>query len=539
MSRGGEVLVRCLEAQGVDRVFCVPGESYLAALDALHDSPIEVVVCRHEGGAAMMAEADGKLTGRPGIAFCTRGPGATNAASGVHVAQQDSTPMLLLVGQIGRDMGGRDAFQEVDFRQMFGGMAKWVDEIRDPARIPEIVSHAYHVAMSGRPGPVVLALPEDMLRAASEAEPGPRVEVSAPHPSTQDLRRLGELLEAAQRPFAVVGGSRWTATAVEDLQEFAASWDLPVGCSFRRQMLFDHLHPAYAGDVALGINPKLRQRLAEADLLLLLGGRFSEVPSQGFSMLGIPDPAVPVVHVHPGAEELGRIYRPALAINATPGALLAAAPRGPGGGSRIKLAHADYLEWSTPRPDHGELQFGEIVRWLRDHLPEDTVITNGAGNYSIWLHRFFRYRRFGTQLAPVSGSMGYGLPAAIAAGLRHRDRPVVCLAGDGCFQMTGQEFATAVQYRVPLVVVLWDNGMYGTIRMHQSRAYPGRVTATSLVNPDFAALARACGGFGETVTDTAGFVTAFERAVVSGLPALIHLKPDPALVAPGRVLTDG
>jgi acetolactate synthase-1/2/3 large subunit len=353
------------------------------------------------------------------------------------------------------------------------------------------------------------------------------------------MRRLGELLAAAQRPFAVVGGSRWTAEAVEDLQEFAASWDLPVGCSFRRQMLFDHLHPAYAGDVALGINPKLRQRLAEADLLLLLGGRFSEVPSQGFSMLGIPEPAVPVVHVHPGAEELGRIYRPALAINATPGALLASAPRGPGGGSRIRQAHADYLDWSTPQPDHGALQFGEIVHWLRDHLPEDAVITNGAGNYSIWLHRFFRYRRFGTQLAPVSGSMGYGLPAAIAAGLRHRDRPVVCLAGDGCFQMTGQEFATAVQYRVPLVVVLWDNGMYGTIRMHQSRAYPGRVTATSLVNPDFAALARACGGFGETVTDTAGFVAAFERAVVSELPALIHLKPDPVLVAPGRVLTDG
>jgi acetolactate synthase I/II/III large subunit len=538
MSYGGKLLVDCLTAQGVERVFCVPGESYLAVLNALHDVPIEAVVCRHEGGAAMMAEADGKMTGRPGIAFVTRGPGATNASSGVHVAQQDSTPMILFVGQIGRDMGGRDAFQEVDYRQFFGGMAKWVDEITNAARIPEIISHAFHVAMSGRPGPVVLALPEDMLREACDAAVGERVEVSEPSPSPADLERLGEMLRVARRPFAVVGGSRWTEDAVADLHAFAESWDLPVGCSFRRQMLFDHLHPNYAGDVGLGINPALRRRLDESDLLLLIGARLSENPSQGFTLLGSPTPGKLLVHVHPGAEELGRIYRPALAINATPGAFVRQAPRGDGGKARAAAAHEDYLAWSgNPPRTPGAVQMGTIMTWLGENLPDDAIMTNGAGNYATWLHRFHRFRRFGTQLGPTSGSMGYGLPAAVSAKLRYPRRTVVCFAGDGCFQMTGQEFTTAVQYGAAVIVVVVDNGMYGTIRMHQEREYPGRVFGTDLRNPDFALLARACGGHGETVDQTSAFADAFNRARESSLPTIIHVKIDPEAITPNRTLS--
>lgn len=447
--------------------------------------------------------------------------------------------MILFVGQVGRDMVGRDAFQEVDYRRFYGSMAKWVDEIHRADRIPEILSHAFHVAMSGRPGPVVLALPEDMLRETASTVPGPRVDVAEPSPAPADLVRLESMLAAAERPFAIVGGSRWDEPAVAALRAFAESWDLPVGCSFRRQMLFDHAHGHYAGDVGLGINPALLARLRDADLLLLIGARLSENPSQGFSLLGMPDPGKPLVHVHPGAEELGRIYCATLAINATPGTFLAAAPRGDGGGARGAAAHADYLSWSERPPQTaGDVQMGEIMTWLRDHLAEDAVITNGAGNYCTWIHRFHRFRRFGTQVAPTSGSMGYGLPAAIAARLRHPDRTVVCFAGDGCFQMTGQEFAAAVQYGASVVVIVVDNGMYGTIRMHQEREYPGRVSATGLRNPDFAQLARAYGGHGESVTVTAQFPAAFERAVASGLPAIIHVSIDPEAITPGRSLSE-
>ncbi|GJL82496.1 MAG: thiamine pyrophosphate protein [marine bacterium B5-7] len=547
MTTGGRILVECLEIQGVERLFCVPGESYLAVLDALHDSSIETVICRQEGGAAMMAEADGKMTGRPGIAVVTRGPGATNAACGVHVAQQDSTPMILLVGQIGRDMGGRDAFQEVDYRQFFGGMAKWVEEIRDPARIPEVISHAFNVAMSGRPGPVVLALPEDMLSGTcDEAMPARRVEVARPAPSKRDLAKLEKLLANASQPLAIVGGSRWTEVAVAAMRQWAASWDLPVACSFRRQMLFDHLDHGYAGDVGLGINPALKDRIQRADLLLLIGARFSENPSQGFSLLGIPDPGKLLVHVHPGAEELGRIYQPTLAINAVPETFLEMAPSGPCIGDagststdgRAVTAHAEYLDWSgTPPQTPGDVQMGDVIEWLRDNLPDDAIITNGAGNYATWVHRFYRFRRFGTQLAPTSGSMGYGLPAAIAASLRYPQKRVVCFAGDGCFQMTGQEFADAVQYGAAVIVILVDNGMYGTIRMHQERHYPGRVSGTALRNPDFAALARASGGHGETVTRTDEFADAFERAANSGIATIIHVKIDPEAITPDRSLS--
>ncbi len=541
MPTGGELIVRCLERQGVERVFCVPGESYLPVLDALRDSPIDVVVARQEGGAAMMAEADGKLTGRPGVCLVTRGPGATNAAAGVHVAKQDSTPMLLLVGQIGRGMRGREAFQEVDYRQTFRDLAKWVEEIDQPERIPEILSHAVSVALSGRPGPVVLSLPEDMLRETAEATAGPRVAAPEPAPAPADAARAAGMLAQAERPIVVAGGSRWDAEAVAALRRFAASWDVPVGCSFRRQGLFDHLDPAYAGDVGLGINPKLRARIAESDLLLLLGARFSENPSQDFSLLGIPDPGKPVIHVHPGPEELGRIYAAALPICATPGAFLAAlaehapasAPRG-----RAEAAHADYRAWSEPRAGGGGagVDLGAVVAHLREAAPE-AIVTNGAGNYAIWLHRFWRWRDPQGQVAPTSGSMGYGLPAAVAVALRRPDRLVLCFAGDGCLQMTLQELGTLAERGARVVVLVADNGGYGTIRMHQERRYPGRVSATGIRNPDFAALARAYGLHAETVTRTDAFPNAFARARESGGPALLHLLTDMEAITPATTLS--
>ncbi len=539
MRTGGQLIVDCLEAQGVDRVFCVPGESYLAVLDALHDSPVQTVVARQEGGAAIMAEADGKLTGRPGVAMVTRGPGATNAAAGVHIAKQDSTPMILFVGQIGRRMKGREAFQEVDYRQTFRDLAKWVEEIDHADRIPEILSHAWHVAMSGRPGPVVLALPEDMLRDTADAAPGPRVEVPAPAPTATDAARAAEMLARAERPMMVVGGSRWTATDAAAAQDFAAAWGLPVAASFRRQQLFDHLHPNYAGDLGLGSNPKMIARLREADVILALGARLSEIPSQNFGLLKTPAPEQRLIHVHPGAEEIGRIYAPALGINATPGAFLAAmegqafaAPKQGG-----NTAHSEYLDWTDQPPETpGAVQMGAVMSHLREAAP-DAILTNGAGNYATWIHRFWRFRKFGTQLAPTSGSMGYGLPAAVAAKLRHPEKDVVCFAGDGCFQMTSQEFGTAAQAGANVIVVLVDNGVYGTIRMHQERDYPRRVSATDLVNPDFAAIARAYGGHGETVEKTEDFAPAFARAKASGRPAILHLKTDPEAITPTTTIS--
>ncbi len=544
MKTGGQLIVDALAAQGVDRVFCIPGESYLAVLDALHDSDIETVVCRNEGGAAMMAEAHGKLTGRPGVCMVTRGPGATNAASGIHVAQQDSTPMILLVGQIDSAMRGRDAFQEVDYGRLFGGMAKWVAEIDSAARVPEMLSHAFHVACSGRPGPVVLALPEDTLIGEAPERPLQAARIAQPAPAPADLHQALDCLRAAKAPMVIAGGSRWTPESAAALAHFAQAWDLPVACSFRRQMLMDHLHPCYAGDVGLGINPALLARLKAADCLVLLGGRLSEVPSQSYELLDIPTPNAKVIHIHPGAEELGRVYTPTVALNATPGMALdalnaAPAPSAPLWAGSASAAHDDYLTWSGATPViPGAVQMAPIMSWLQDHLGANSVITNGAGNYATWVHRFWRFRTYGSQLAPACGSMGYGLPAAIAAKLANPEKPVVCFAGDGCFQMTGLEFGTAVQHNAAVLVVVVDNGMYGTIRMHQEREYPGRVSATTLHNPDFAAFARAYGGHGETVTTTDDFAPAFERAQASGLPAIIHLKLDPEALTPGRSLSD-
>lgn len=540
---GGELLVEALERHGAGRVFCVPGESYLAVLDALYDASIPVTVCRQEGGAAMMADAWGKLTGKPGICMVTRGPGATNASAGVHVAAQDSTPMILFIGQIERGMREREAFQEIDYRQMFGGIAKWVAEIDHADRVPEFISRAYHVATSGRPGPVVLALPEDMLVEKADAPQPPAWTQVETHPGLSQMADLQKRLWAAERPIAILGGSRWSEEAVAGFTRFAERFDLPVACSFRRQMLFDNLHPNYAGDVGIGINPKLLARVKSSDLILLVGGRLSEMPSQSYSLLDIPSPTQQLVHVHPDAEELGRVYRPAQAIHASPTAFCKAAeglqpPSELKGAGEAAKAHQDYLDWSGARPQvPGNLQMAGVMEWLEANLPEDAVCTNGAGNYATWLHRFHRFRRYATQAAPTSGSMGYGLPAAVSAKLAFPEREVVCFAGDGCLQMTMQEFGTACQDGANIIVLVIDNGMYGTIRMHQERTYPGRPSATKLVNPDFAALARSYGAFGETVETTDAFGPAYERARAAGTPAILHLKLDPEAITPAASLS--
>ena len=528
-------LVETLEQQGVTRVFCVPGESYLAVLDALRDSTIETVVARQEGGAAMMAEADAKLTGRPGVVFVTRGPGAANASAGIHVAQQDSTPVVLFAGQVERAARGRDAFQEVDFSAFLGGMAKSVTEVADSEQLPAVVGNAFRAALSERPGPAVVALPEDMLTDPCGASAPAHVDVAPALPGTAAVDRFDALLNGAERPLLVVGGSVWDAASVDALRAFAETASVPVACVFRRQQLFDHLHGHYAGDLGIGPNPALRQAVEETDLLILLGTRFSEIPSQSYAL---PDRRTPVVHIHPDARELDRVHRTVLAVHARPAMFLAASKARGQRNAIIERLHQSYLAWSAlPHPAPGKLTLGHVMATLRERARDDTIVTNGAGNYSAWVHRFHRFREYGTQLAPTSGSMGYGLPAAIAAKLRHPERTVVCFAGDGCFQMTGQELGTAVQHGAAVIVLVVDNRMYGTIRMHQERHYPGRVHATSLVNPDFAALARAYGCHGERIEEDAEFARAFDRATRAQRPTLLHLLVDPEAITPTTTLT--
>jgi acetolactate synthase I/II/III large subunit len=539
---GGQILVDQLIAQGVEHLFCVPGESYLAVLDALYDASIAVTVCRQEGGAAMMAEAHGKLTGRPGICFVTRGPGATNAAAGIHIAHQDSTPMILFVGQVERGFRGREAFQELDYPAVFGSMAKWVVEIDDATRLPELISRAFHVAMAGRPGPVVVALPEDMLTDLVEVADAPRAEPVEIAPTAGQSDAVRTALANAKNPIAILGGSRWPAAAVADFARVADRLNLPVATSFRRQMLFPVDHRCFAGDVGIGINPALLQRIQRSDLVLLIGGRLSEMPSQSYTLLDVPVPRQPLIHVHPDPDELGRVYRASLPIVATPQAFVASleaidipafAP------DDVVDAHAAYETWSDLAPIRlpGTFQTAEAMRTLIDTLPADTIVCNGAGNFATWAHRFWPFRGYGTQLAPTSGSMGYGLPAGVAAQRLHPGRRVLILAGDGDFMMTCQEFSTAVQHDLPVVVLLLDNGMYGTIRMHQERHYPGRPSATALRNPDFAAFAEVCGGHGERIETTAAFAPALERALASGKPAILHCLVDPEAITPTMTLS--
>ncbi len=539
---GGQLIVDCLRVNGVERVFCVPGESFLAVLDALYDVPeIDLIVARNEGGAAMMADAHGKLTGKPGICLVTRGPGAANACGGMHIAFQDSTPLILLIGQVGRGKSDREAFQEIDYRRMFGQMAKWVAQIDSAARVPEYMNRAFHTAMSGRPGPVVLALPEDMLKESALAislEPAPAIEA---HPGGDDMETLRELIEAARRPLLMLGGSGWDAQACQNIQSFAVNNGLPVCVSFRSQDLFDNTHPNFIGELGLGVSPKLVERIRNTDLLIAAGPRLGEMTTGGYSLLDIPRPKQTLVHIHSGAEELGRVYRPKLAINSGMKAFAAAAAAltavRSDDGSQVVHGHREYLEWTEPATGAGDLQLGVILKWLRENVPADSIICNGAGNYTAWVHRFYRYRQRGNQLAPTSGSMGYGTPAAVAAKRLYPGRTVIAFAGDGCFLMNGQEIATAVHYGINIIVIVVNNGIYGSIRMHQERNYPGRIKGTTLGNTDFAALAVAYGGHGEVVSMTDEFGAAFERAQNSGKPSLIELRVDQDVISPTATLS--
>jgi acetolactate synthase I/II/III large subunit len=543
MRHGGKILIDQLEAQGATTVFTVPGESFLAALDGLHDSNrIKTVICRQEGGASMMAEAWGKTTGEPGICFVTRGPGAANAMSGLHVAQQDSTPMVTFVGMPARDTEDREAFQEIEIKQLFGSYVKWAAVIRDTARIPEYASHAFHAARSGRPGPVVLGLPEDMLAAECAVQDAKPARIAEAWPGPADLALLQEKLAKAHRPLMIVGGPGWSVATQKAVEAFADRFDLPVAPAFRYQDYLDNRHRAYVGCAGIGMDPKLAAAIREADLLIVIGARLGEMTTAGYTLIGIPNPAPFLVHVHPSPDELGSVYRADLPIAASARAFgealatLQPPAKLAWSGRRAEL-RAAYEQSLKPIALPGAVKLADVVRTVSAALPENGIVTNGAGNYAAFVHRYFEYKGYRTCLAPTSGSMGYGLPAAIAAKLAHPTRAVVNFQGDGDFLMTGQELATAVQYALPVVTIIANNGMYGTIRMHQEREYPSRVIGTTLVNPDFAAYARSFGAEGTTVETTADFAPAFRAALASSKPSVIELKLDPEAVTARQTLT--
>jgi acetolactate synthase-1/2/3 large subunit len=542
---GGQLVVAALRAHGVEMAFSVAGESYLEVLDALYDAPeIRLVTCRQEGGAAFMAEAYGKLTGKPGVLLVTRGPGACNASIGVHTAFQDSTPMVVLVGQVARHQIDREAFQEVDFRKMYAPLAKWVAQIDLAERIPELLNQAFQVATSGRPGPVVVALPEDMLRdRAAAAVVGPYRAVRA-HPGAADLAEMRRLLAAAERPIMLVGGGGWSDAACADIARFAAANELPVCCSFRRQDIVDNRLPCFVGDLGTGAAPTLVARFKAADLVLAVGARIGEITSQSYTLLGVPDPGKTLVHVHAAAEELGRVFRPDLAIQSGMPEFAAEAAalepiRDPRWRAWRDAARAEYEAGLAPTELAAApaLDLGRIMVWLRQRLPDDAIVTSDAGNFSGWPNRFLQYRRPGRQLGPTSGAMGYGAPAAVAAALVHPDRIVVGFCGDGGFMMTGQELATALAEGARPIILVFNNAMYGTIRMHQERRFPGRVVGTALRNPDFAALAAAYGAFSAVVSRTEDFATAFDEAVAARRAAIIELRMDPEMITTRTTLS--
>ena len=540
-----EDLVRVLLAHGVTHVFCVPGESYLAVLDALAGvrDRIQVITCRHEAGAANMAVAHGKLTGRPGICMVTRGPGATHAAIGVHTAKQDSVPMLMFVGQVARDQKEREAFQEVDYRAAFGPLAKWAVEIDDPARVDELVGRAFKTAVQGRAGPVVIALPEDMLtdRVAPSTISVSATAIAAPAPGV--MSDIANRLLSAERPMMILGGTGWSSSALSAISDWALSASVPIALSFRRKDLIDNDHPCYVGDLGLGPNPRLIERVKAADLVISIGARLGENPTQGYTLFTREETARKLVHLHPSAEELGRVWPAALAAtsdNAAAGEALSSLQLPARKWEEWRAAaRADFEAFIQPVPVQGRVNLSEIFANLAQAVGPEAIICNGAGNFAAWLHRFHQHRRFGTQLAPTSGAMGFGVPAAVAAKIVQPDRTVVCIAGDGDFLMTGQELATAAQFGAAVIFVVIDNGAYGTIRMHQEREYPGRVIATELHNPDFVAYARAFGLWATLVEDTAAFADALTLARESGLPSLIHVKTDVRDISPGRTLAVG
>jgi len=540
---GAQHLVDALADNGSDLIFGVPGESYLAVLDALVDQPeLRFITCRHEAAAANMAEAHGKLTGRPGVCMVTRGPGATHASVGVHTAFQDSTPMILLIGQVARSMRDREAFQEVDYRRFFADQTKWVAEIDDPARVPEYMARAYAVAMNGRPGPVALALPEDMLVETAEAVRCGRVTRSRAAPAKDDLDRFKLLLQSAERPIALLGGGGWSGDAVKSARRFVERNALPVACTFRAKDYFDNAHPNYAGDLGIAPNPALAARVRESDLVIAVGPRLGEMTSSGYSLFNSPLCEQPLVHIHPGAEELGRVYKAELAINATIPEACAALARiqvdSAAWAGEAHAANAAYRSFIEPVEVGDGVNLSEVFHWLSGALPRDAIVCNGAGNYAAWLHRFHQHRAYRTQLAPTSGAMGYGVPAAIAAKLAHPERVVVSVAGDGCFMMSAQELATAARYEANVIFLVVDNGAYGTIRMHQERDYPARKSGTDLTNPDFKKFAESFGCYARKVESADEFPNAFRAARRAGRPALIWIRGDVEAIAPGKRLSE-
>jgi len=539
---GGRILVDNLAAQGCDRIFHVPGESFLAVLNALHDTPaIDLVTCRQEGGAAFMACADGALTGRPGICFVTRGPGATNASIGVHVAMQDSIPMILFIGDIDRGTRDREAFQEIDLPAMFRPLAKWAARIEDAKRVPEYVARAWNTAVSGRPGPVVLALPEDMLTEVVEAVDRPALRRGEINMDPAGFAALLDCLRGAERPVAIVGGGGWDRATSGAFTAFATSWGIPVAAAFRRQDAIINDTSCWAGNLGYGPNPRLVERIKAADVLLVVGPRLGEATTDGYTLISPDHPGQTLIHVHPDPNEIDRTYRAdfgmACGVFAFANMLACAQPPTKPRAAASE-AHAEWLEWSTPRPrQRVTLDLGQCVLAMREAMPADAIICNGAGNFSAWWHRYWRYGGHGTQLAPTAGAMGYGLPAAVAAALRRPEQKVVCVAGDGDFLMNGQELATAVQHGAELLVILVDNAGYGTIRMHQEREYPARISGTSLQNPDFAALARAYRCWSETVETTEQFAPALTRALAQPGAKLLHLKTDIEIINPATTIS--
>jgi acetolactate synthase I/II/III large subunit len=537
---GGQIVVELLMTHGVDTVFCVPGESYLPALDALYSArdKIRLIICRHEAAAANMAEAYGKLTGRPGVCFVTRGPGACHASIGLHTARQDSTPMLLLIGQVARGMSEREAFQEIDYRRYFGEVAKWIGQVDDAARLPEFLSRAFHTACNGRPGPVVLSLPEDMLGEVAQRQKTSAYRPAEAAPSSAQLASIQAAIEASSRPLLIIGGGGWSEQGRADIAAFARAMDLPVTCSFRRQDLFDNRDPNYVGHMGVGMDPGLARRIAQADLLLVVNARLGEMSTNAYTLVNVPRPAATLIHVHADPEELGRVYQADFPVIASPNAFAHAARKHFVGEHRRKweewrvVARQGFLDFSHLPRSSGPLDLSHAMAFLRKALPDDAIVANGAGNYTVWLHRFFCYHDFRTQLAPTSGAMGYGVPAAIAAKIVYPDRAVICLAGDGCFLMAGQELATAMKYSTAVVFIVVNNGMYGTIRMHQEKNYPERVVGTDLCNPDFAEYARSFGLLADRVETNAQFERSLAAALKCGKPALIELLVDPERITP-------
>jgi acetolactate synthase-1/2/3 large subunit len=543
LRHGGHILVDQLKVNGIKRVFSVPGESFLAALDGLYNSGIENIVCRQEGGAAMMAEADAKITSSPGVVFVTRGPGATNASSGVHIAMQDSTPLIVFVGQVPLEHRDREAFQEIDYERFFSPIAKWVAEVKDLKRLPEYISRAFQVSQGGRPGPVIISLPEDILSGVCEVPDRPRVVLGQQFTSDSEVKKIEKAIIKAERPLVIAGGTGWSKEAVKNLGVFVKNFNLPVATTFRRQHLMDNRHDCYIGDLGTGMNPALAKTVKESDLIIAIGTRLGEIATGGYELIDPKKPEQKIIHIHKDPNELGHVYQPTLSVLSSTENILNQfidLPKlvNPEWSARTNEVRNNYLNWITPKETPGPVKLEKIIEWLSNNLPEDSIITNGAGNYAAFLHRYFVFKEYPTAIGPTSGSMGYGFPASIAAKLRFPDKTVICMAGDGCFQMTLNEMSTAAHNKLAIIVIVVNNGKYATIRMHQEKHYPGRVSGTEIHNPDFAALAKAYGGFGVKVQKTEDFVAAYDQAVASGLLSVIELKIDDEVLSTSQTVSE-